>query len=95
MSVHLHPVSTDPLPTTKVREVFLVIQRSNGEWSPGAKIMSAHSNERDAQDEARKLKELHPQQSFGVFVLLGEARVVSKPIEFVRVAQATPKAKGA
>ena len=85
MPVHLRPVPNVELaPTTKVNEVFMVIQRSNGDWSPGAKIMSLHQDEREARDEARRLKEQRPHQTFGVFVLIGEAQTVPEPIQFVR-----------
>lgn len=82
MSLHLHPLqqtefSLDP--------VYLVIQRSNGHWSPAAKVLHVLSVEIAAEDMAAKLKREHPQQTFGVFKLRSEARTVAQPVQIVRM----------
>jgi hypothetical protein len=85
MPIHLRPVpDVKAQAASKVKEVFFVVQRSNGEWDVGAKIMSVHDTEQTAQEAARKLKAAHQQRSFGVFALLGEVHVVPEPVQFVR-----------
>jgi hypothetical protein len=66
--------------------VFFVLQRQNGHWSVGAKIMGVFSDEAEAEHAALGLKTGHPQQSFGVANLRSEARTVPQPHEIVRVA---------
>lgn len=84
--LHLHAISnTDPVAAFKRDKLFLVLQRSNGSWSPGAKIMTVAYEEEVAEAMATQFKKLHPQQIFGVFMLRSEAREVANPIEIVRV----------
>lgn len=89
MSATLHIYSPEEEPQSlavpKLDAVFLVVQRQNGHWSSGAKIVSTHDHETDAESHAWKLKRDHPQQCFGVFKLRSEAREVKNPIEIVRV----------
>lgn len=84
-SLHLHAVPDDLGLRGGVEPIFFVIQRANGSWSPGAKIISIHHIESVAEDEAAKMKKLHPQQAFGVAALRSEAREVLVPVEIVRV----------
>jgi hypothetical protein len=86
MSLHLHPVETPPVadPAPRIEKVFFVIQRSNGHWSPAAKITHVMEQEWQAEDMAAKLKSQHPQQHYGVAVLCSEAHTVAHPIEIVR-----------
>lgn len=70
---------------TTVDQVYFVIQRANGHWSPAAKIINVFADEKIAEIFASQQKKLHPQQHFGVAVLRSEAREVSNPIEIVRV----------
>lgn len=66
-------------------EVYFVLQRANGHWSPAAKIVTVFATEQIAEAYAAQQKKLHPQQNFGVAVLRSEAREVAQPIEIVRV----------
>jgi hypothetical protein len=87
-TLHLHSVDNaipEPYALGKMTPVFLVCQRQNGHWSPGAKIMDIAESEEIAEARASYLKKQHPQQCFGVFVLRSEAREVLNPIEIVRV----------
>lgn len=88
IALHLHAVEDvpipEPLPTQKITPVYLVIQRANGHWSVGAKIITVCDSEDIAEAFASQQKTLHPQQAFGVFVLRSEARTVMQPIEIVR-----------
>lgn len=86
-TLHLHPISdATPAPdlTSKLDVVFLVVQRSNGHWSPAAKILSVHETEPVAEAIAALSRLKSPQQTFGVFKLRSEARPVAMPIEMVR-----------
>ena len=89
MSMHVQSVEDTPMPAiaagASVDAVFFVIQRANGSWSPGAKIISVHSTEMIAEAHAAKLMKDHPKQTFGVAMLRSEAREVMNPIEIVRV----------
>lgn len=85
-NLHLRAVETvaeDAAHT--VAPIFFVIQRANGSWSPAAKIISVFSEQIVAEMEASRLKNLHPQQAFGVAALRSEARPVAEPIIIVRV----------
>lgn len=83
-ALHLLPVP-DAAQQPKIESAFLVAQRQNGHWSPAAKVLHVMETEWLAEDMAAKLKEQHPQQSFGVFMLRSEARAVPNPVETVRV----------
>jgi hypothetical protein len=91
MALHLHAVESDNagdvVTAAKVDAVFFVIQRQNGHWSPAAKIMNVFLTEYEAEQSAAALKDLHPQQHYGVAVLRSEARYVAKPIEIVRAVE--------
>lgn len=76
------PPEAEPCVTDRV---YFVLQRSNGHWSPAAKVLSVFATEQIAETFAAQQKRLHPQQHFGIAVLRGEAREVSSPIEIVRV----------
>lgn len=86
--LHLRPLPE--VPTGQVTATFLVMQRANGSWSPGAKIITVCESEDIAEAFALQQKKLHPQQAFGVFMLRSEAREVQAPIEIVRAAD-TPR----
>lgn len=83
----LHVVSVaDAAP--KAEGVYFVLQRLNGHWSRGAKIMEVFASESLAETHAANLKDQYPLQCFGVAALRSEARMVEHPIEIVRVVQA-------
>lgn len=87
--LHLHSVTEEPAPEKagpRADPVFMVIQRSNGSWSVGARIVGLGTDEEVAEAVAMQWKRNHPQQTFGVFMLRSEAREVKAPIEIVRVA---------
>lgn len=67
-----------------VDQVYFVLQRANGHWSPAAKIISVFATEQIAEAYAAQQKKIHPQQHFGVAVLRSEAREVAQPIEIIR-----------
>lgn len=86
-TLHLHPVTDQaapPDPASKLDAIFLVVQRSNGHWSPAAKIISVCETEHIAEAIAAMSRLKSPQQTFGVFKLRSEARPVAMPIEMVR-----------
>lgn len=84
-TLHLHSISDAvTAPDAPPSAVYLVIQRSNGHWSPAAKIISVHETESVAEAIASTLRTKQPQQAFGIFKLRSEARPVAVPIEIVR-----------
>lgn len=86
-TLHLHPIpdpALAPDPSSKLDAIFLVVQRSNGHWSPAAKILSIHETEPVAEAIAALSRLKSPQQTFGVFKLRSEARPVAMPIEMIR-----------
>lgn len=89
-TLHLHSIQ-DAIPdhalAGAVDTVFFVIQRANGHWSVGAKIIDVFNNEAAAEAAASDHKRKQPQQNFGVAMLRSEARNVVNPVEIVRVVQ--------
>jgi hypothetical protein len=75
------PLAEQPVQADKV---FFVLVRSNGHWSPGAKIVGVYATEAVAELHAAQQKKLHPHQVFGVAALCSEAHEVKDPIEIVR-----------
>lgn len=67
-----------------VESIYFVLQRANGSWTPGAKIISVFATEQVAEVFAAEQKKKHPQQVFGVASLRSEAREVENPIQIVR-----------
>lgn len=86
-ALHLQPVPDETCHEVRVPPVFLVLQRANGHWSPGAKVVHVTRDEEDAEAYALHHKRLHPQQAFGVFMLRSEAREVENPVEIVRMTE--------
>lgn len=70
----------------KIPCCYLVIQRSDGDWSPATKIIGVYPNEMLAEDRAAKEKLEHPHQHFGVASLRSEAHTVPNPVQMVRIA---------
>jgi hypothetical protein len=88
MSLHLHPVevmpSVEPLP--HIDPVFFVIQRGNGHWSPGSKIITVTDDEQVAEQFAAQQKKLHPQQHFCIAKLVSEIHNIEH-IQIVRTVE--------
>lgn len=84
MTLTLQRIVPDIDEACTVDAVYFVLQRANGHWSPGAKIISVFATEQIAEAFASQQKKLHPQQHYGVSVLRSEAREVPNPIEIVR-----------
>lgn len=85
MTLHLQPAPEDSEPAAPA--TFLVLQRANGHWSPGAKVVHVTRDEQDAEAYALHHKRICPQQAFGVFMLRSEAREVKNPVEIVRMTE--------
>lgn len=85
MSERLHLRPAPPMEAVMTDDpVYFVIQRSNGHWSPGAKIVHVVPLEVQAEALAARLKQEHPHQHYCVAKLRSEARVVETPIHIVR-----------
>jgi hypothetical protein len=67
------------------RQTFFLIQRQNGHWSPGAKIIAVYEDQGVAEAAAILSKKDHPQQHYGIASLFSEALPVANPVEIVRV----------
>lgn len=86
-TLHLRPIPGPAIAVdlpAKLDAAYLVILRSNGHWSPGAKIISVHETEGVAEAIAASLHIKNPQQIYGVWKLRSEARAVAIPVEIVR-----------
>lgn len=65
-------------------KIFFVIQRGNGQWTVGSRIISVHAVETDAEAEAMALKKKQSHLTYGVAMLKSEVRAVAEPYETVR-----------
>jgi hypothetical protein len=86
MSLHLRSLRDLPPDLASSSDaVYFVLQRADGHWSPGARIIGVYGSAQVAELAARKQKRTYPQRCFGIAVLTGEAREVADPIEIVKV----------
>jgi hypothetical protein len=86
MSMHAIPEELPDLAVTaKVHEVFFVLERGNGQWSPGAKVLHVFETEEAAETAAEDLATKFPLRHFGVAALRSECQHLAKPVLTVRV----------
>lgn len=74
-----------PLGELTLPRAYLVVQRAGSEWTPASKVLHVFHVEMQAEDMAAKLKTQYPHQTFGVAMVISEARHVRNPVEIVRM----------